>query len=363
MNKFGVVMAGGGGTRFWPLSRKERPKQLLNLSGKDLMVNETLDRLSQSIDRDNLFIVTNVTQAKLMVEETAGKMKKEHILAEPAARNTAACIGYAAMEIVKKHNDGVMVIVPSDHFIKNETEFKAIIDAAIMAAEKTDALVTVGIQPSFPATGYGYIKAKAGSTTEIGDDNHKSYAKVEEFVEKPDLETAKKYLADGGYSWNSGMFIWKASTILSYMEKLLPDVYACLVKIGDAMNTEDEAKVIEEVYPTIPKISIDYGIMERADHVLVISGEFGWNDIGSLDMLSIMKDADENGNVAYGEQLLLDTKDCIIYGNDKIIATVGVSDLIVVQTQDALLICKKDRAQDVKTVVETLKEQGKEQYL
>lgn len=363
MNKFGVVMAGGGGTRFWPLSRKERPKQLLNLSGKDLMVNETLDRLANSIERENLFIVTNVTQAKLMQEETIGKMNPEHILSEPAARNTAACIGYAAMEIVKKHNDGVMVIVPSDHFIKNEKEFTSIINAAIETAEKTDALVTIGINPSFPATGYGYIKAKAGSVTEIGDANHKTYSHVEEFVEKPDLETAKKYLAEGGYSWNSGMFIWKASTILSYMEKLLPDVYACLVKIGDAMNTEDEEKVIEEVYPVIPKISIDYGIMERADNVLVISGEFGWNDIGSLDMLNIMKDADENGNVAYGEQLLLDTKDCIVYGNDKMIATIGLSDMIIVQTADALLICPKDRAQDVKNVVEILKEQGKDQYL
>ena len=363
MNKFGVVMAGGGGTRFWPLSRKERPKQLLNLSGKDLMVNETLDRLAKSIDRDNLFIVTNVTQAKLMAEETTGKMNPEHILSKPAARNTAACIGYAAMEIVKKHDDGVMVIVPSDHFIKDETEFTAIINAAIETAEKTDALVTIGINPSFPATGYGYIKAKADSVTEIGDANHKCYSQVEEFVEKPDLETAKKYLAEGGYSWNSGMFIWKASTILSYMEKLLPDVYACLEKIGDAMNTADEKKVIEEVYPVIPKISIDYGIMERADNVLVISGEFGWNDIGSLDMLNIMKGADENGNVAYGEQLLLDTKDCIVYGNDKMIATIGLSDMIIVQTADALLICPKDRAQDVKTVVETLKEQGKDQYL
>ena len=363
MNKFGVVMAGGGGTRFWPLSRKERPKQLLNLSGKDLMVNETLDRLANSIERENLFIVTNVTQAKLMKEETIGKMNPEHILSEPAARNTAACIGYAAMEIVKKHNDGVMVIVPSDHFIKNEKEFTSIINAAIETAEKTDALVTIGINPSFPATGYGYIKAKTGSVTEIGDANHKTYSHVEEFVEKPDLETAKKYLAEGGYSWNSGMFIWKASTILSYMEKLLPDVYACLVKIGDAMNTEDEEKVIEEVYPVIPKISIDYGIMERADNVLVISGEFGWNDIGSLDMLNIMKDADENGNVAYGEQLLLDTKDCIVYGNDKMIATIGLSDMIIVQTADALLICPKDRAQDVKNVVEILKEQGKDQYL
>lgn len=363
MNKFGVIMAGGGGTRFWPLSRKERPKQLLNLSGKELMVNETLDRLSACVERDNMFIVTNVTQAELMKEETVGRMKADHILAEPAARNTAACIGYAAMEIVKKYEDGIMCILPSDHFIKNEKEFAAIIDAAMLAAEKTDALVTIGITPSFPATGYGYIKSKVGSESAIGDANSKNYSIVEEFAEKPDLETAKAYLAEGGYSWNSGMFIWKASTILSYMEKLLPDVYECLVKIGNAMNTPDEKKVIEEIYPTIPKISIDYGIMERADNVLVISGEFGWNDIGSLDMLNIMKDSDENGNTVYGETLAIDSNNCILYGTDKMIATVGVSDLIVVQTADAVLVCHKDSAQDVKKVVETLKEQGKDKYL
>lgn len=363
MNKFGVIMAGGGGTRLWPLSRKERPKQLLNLSGKDLMINETLDRLSKSIPRENMFIVTNAVQAELMKKETKDRMQDDHVLVEPAARNTAACIGYAAMEIVKKYGDGIMCILPSDHFIKNEKEFSAIINAAVIAAEKTDALVTIGIKPSFPATGYGYIRVKLGSETAVGDENGKNYSMVEEFVEKPDLETAEKYVKEGCYSWNSGMFVWKASTILSYMSRLLPDVYACLEKIGNAMNTPDERKVIEEVYPIIPKISIDYGIMERADHVLVISGEFGWNDIGSLDMLSIMKDADENGNTAYGEQLLIDTKDCIVYGTNKLIATIGVSDLIVVQTEDAVLVCHKDKSQDVKTVVETLKEQEKEQYL
>lgn len=363
MNKFGVIMAGGGGTRLWPLSRKERPKQLLNLSGKDLMINETLDRLSKSIPRENMFIVTNAVQAELMKKETKDRMQDDHVLVEPAARNTAACIGYAAMEIVKKYGDGIMCILPSDHFIKNEKEFSAIINAAVIAAEKTDALVTIGIKPSFPATGYGYIRVKPGSETAVGDENGKNYSIVEEFVEKPDLETAEKYVKEGCYSWNSGMFIWKASTILSYMSRLLPDVYACLEKIGNAMNTPDERKVIEEVYPVIPKISIDYGIMERADHVLVISGEFGWNDIGSLDMLSIMKDADENGNTAYGEQLLIDTKDCIVYGTDKLIATVGISDLIVVQTEDAVLVCHKDKSQDVKTIVEALKKQEKEHYL
>ena len=363
MERYGVIMAGGGGTRFWPLSRKERPKQLLNLSGKELMVNETLDRLAGCVKRDNMFIVTNVSQAVLMEQETVGRMQKDHILAEPAARNTAACIGYAAMEILRKYGDGIMCILPSDHFIKDGAEFTKVLMAASMAAEQTDALVTVGIQPTYAATGDGYIRSKANSRTDIGDANSKKYTTVEEFVEKPDEETAKEYLAQGNYLWNSGMFIWKASTILSYMERLLPDVYSCIAKIGDAMGTEKEAEVIQSVYPTIPKISIDYGIMERADHVLVIPGDFGWNDIGSLDMLSLMKEADEKGNTIYGETLCEDSEGCIVYSTDKLVATVGLKDMMVVQTKDAVLICPKDRAQDVKKVVDRLTEEGRERYL
>ena len=348
-------MAGGGGTRLWPLSTKKLPKQFLNLSGRETLVNEAVDRLLGVADKDDIFIVTNASQTEVMLSQTAGRVKADHILAEPAARNTAACIGYAAITILKKYGDGIMCVVPSDPYIRDEKGFQETLQEAVKAAEETDALVTIGISPTFAATGYGYIR----STAVEG----KAYRKVEEFVEKPDEETAREYLEAGSYAWNSGMFIWKASTILSYMSRLLPDVYACLEKIGNAMNTPDERKVIEEVYPVIPKISIDYGIMERADHVLVISGEFGWNDIGSLDMLSIMKDADENGNTAYGEQLLIDTKDCIVYGTDKLIATVGISDLIVVQTEDAVLVCHKDKSQDVKTIVEALKKQEKEHYL
>lgn len=362
MKTYGVIMAGGGGTRFWPLSRKERPKQLLNLSGKDIMVNETIDRIGACVGKENIFIVTNESQAQLMQTETAGRMEPEKILAEPAARNTAACIGYAAMEIVRKYEDGIMCILPSDQFVKDEEEFTRVMNAAIEAAMETDMLVTIGISPTFPATGYGYICTEGGVGTVIGETG-KQYQKVKEFVEKPDEETAKEYLASGNYAWNSGMFIWKASTILKKFEELLPDIYACLAEIGDAMGTDKEAEVIQRVYPEIPKISIDYGIMERSKDVLMIAGDFGWNDIGSLDMLGIMKPADENGNVCYGEQVRLETKNCILYGKDKLIATIGVEDLIVIQEKDAILICKKNKAQDVKKVADLLGLEGKEQYL
>lgn len=348
-------MAGGGGTRFWPLSRKKLPKQFLNLTGKDLMVNETFDRLVRFVSAEDIFVVTNQLHAELTEELMAGRIKKDHILAEPAARNTSACIGYAAMEIVKKYGDGIMCILASDHYIKKEEAYVSVMQEAVRTAEETDALVTIGIRPEFPSTGYGYIR-----NTKV---EGKPYCKVEEFVEKPDLQTAKAYLEDGRYAWNSGMFVWKASTILSYFEKLLPDVYACLVKIGEAMNTPKEADVIQEVYPTIPKISVDYGIMERADKVLMLEGDFGWNDIGSYDTLPVLLPADEAGNVCQGNHLLLDSADCICYAKDRLIAAVGVQNLVLVETKDCVLVCPKDRVQDVKKIVEQLESDGRAEYL
>ncbi len=353
MKVYGVIMAGGGGTRFWPLSRRETPKQLLNLSGKDLMVNEAIDRLAQVAPHKNIFIVTNKTQAQKMAECTAGRILKENILSEPSARNTAACVGYAAMEIIKKHGDGVMVITPSDAYIKDEKTFANVLLKAIAAAEESDSLVTVGITPTFPATGYGYIKYEKG-----GEVN-----KVVSFKEKPDYDTAKAYVESGEYAWNSGMFIWKASVILNKFKELLPDIYSDLEKIASAMNTEEERQTVEEVYPSIRSISVDYGIMERSDNILVVCGEFGWNDVGSWDMMKILHKEDENSNVIIGENVVIDSKDCVIYSTDKLIACVDVENLVVVQTKDSVMVCPKDKVQDVKKIVDELKVRKMEEYL
>ncbi|MDD3369192.1 MAG: mannose-1-phosphate guanylyltransferase [Lachnospiraceae bacterium] len=365
MKAYGVIMAGGGGTRFWPLSRKKMPKQFLNLTGRETMVNETADRLMKSLDKDDIFVVTNKTQVPQMEKITTGRLKKDHILAEPAARNTAACIGYAAIEILKKYGDGIMCILPSDAYVQDEDTFAAIINQAIETAEKTDKLITVGIKPTFPCTGYGYIKYREADASISKDIKNQATTclKVEDFVEKPDLETAESYLADGGYAWNSGMFIWKASVILKYFEKLLPDVYTCLQEIEKALGTPEEKGVIEKVYPVIPKISIDYGIMERADSVLMLEGNFGWNDVGSWDTLSALHEADDLGNITVGDHFNIDTTNCIAYAQSKLIATVGVDNLIIVETPDAVLVCAKDRAQDVKNIVEGLDQAGLEQYL
>lgn len=348
-------MAGGGGTRFWPLSRQKTPKQLLNLSGKDLMVNETIDRLAMTIPGKNMFIVTNASQVESMKKATRGRVMPNHILSEPSARNTAACIGYAAVEIIKKYGDGIMVIAPSDAYIKDWNKFTDVLSVAINAAENENKLVTIGITPTFPATGYGYIKF---TDKELGGAKF-----VEEFKEKPDLETAKKYISSGDYVWNSGMFIWKASIIMEHFKEFLPDIHNDLMIIADVMGTNEEYNIIEKIYPKIRKISIDYGIMEKSDDVLVVSGEFGWNDVGSWDMMNVLHSEDINGNISIGDVLNIDTNNTIAYSDSKLIATVGVDNLIIVQTKDAILVCNRNKAQDVKKVVDALNELGRNELL
>lgn len=351
MKTYGLIMAGGGGTRFWPLSRKKVPKQLLNLTGKEVMINETIDRLSGIVEKEDVFIVTNAQQVDLTREIVGGRVLVSNILAEPSARNTAACIGYGAVEILKKHGDGIMCILASDHYIKDEEGFRKVLTKAVETTKETDGLVTIGIKPTFPATGYGYIRNEKI--------DGKVYNKVLEFVEKPDLEKAKEYLDAGTFSWNSGMFVWKASTIMKYFEKLLPDIYEKLMIIGEAMGTPLEQEVLNAVYNTIPKISIDYGIMERADNVYMLEGDFGWNDIGSFDAFSALYPEDDKGNVLRSDAVLVDSRENIIIGKDKMIACVGLQNFIVVDTSDALLICDKNRAQDVKEVVATLERMEK----
>jgi mannose-1-phosphate guanylyltransferase len=354
MNIYGVIMAGGGGTRFWPLSRHEEPKQLLNLSGRDLMINETIDRIAAVCDKKAIFIVTNVDQVKKMEQATTGRIQKNHILSEPSARNTAACIGYAAVEIIKKYGDGIMCIFPADHYIKDWDAFANSLRAGVREAEN-GALVTLGITPTYPSTGYGYIRF---------DKNETSLAKsVVEFKEKPDLETAEKYVASGEYAWNSGMFVWKASTIMEQFEIFLPEIYGCLMQIADKMNTDEEEDTIARVYPTIPSISIDYGILEKSDNLRVIPAEMGWNDVGSWDNMSVLHEVDENGNVFVGDHVAIETKDCITYAKKRMITTLGVENLIIVETEDAILVCDKNRAQDVKKIVDQLKADGREDLL
>ncbi len=358
MNHYGVIMAGGGGTRFWPLSRQKTPKQLLNLSGKDLMVNEAVERMATVIGKSNIFIVTADVQAPSMLTATQGKVFPRNILAEPAARNTAACIGYSAMEILRKYGDGVMIITPADHYIEDVPALTDIFKTAIITAETEDKLVTIGLKPTFPSTGFGYIKYDSDAEGEVKP--------VIEFREKPDEETAKAYVESGKYAWNSGMFIWKASLILDKLKEYTPDIYEDLKTIGDAMNTASEQEVLHEVYPRIRKISIDYAVMEPSaakGDVLVIPGDCGWNDVGSWDMMDILHESDEEGNVLVGDVKAIGVKDSVIYSSGRIVTAVDVENIVIVETADAVMVCRKDKAQNVKKIVDALKEEGRDELL
>ena len=346
-------MAGGGGTRFWPLSRKRTPKQLLNLSGKEVMVNEAADRLFNVCDRDNVFIVTNGVQVEMTREITKGRVSPEKILSEPCARNTAACIGYAAVEILKKYGDGIMVITPSDAYIRNGEKFAEVLRTAISAAESGEYLVTVGITPTFPATGYGYIKCGGEGDVQ----------KVLNFVEKPPFDKAVEYLRSGDYVWNSGMFVWRASLILKKFKELLPEVYNYLMLIYDGLGTPDEKSIIEKIYPEIPSVSIDYGVMEKSDNILVVPGEFGWSDVGSWDMLGAIHSPDADGNIAVGDVIAVNCKDVTAYSSTRTVAAVGVENLVIVETADAVLVCPRDKAQGVKLIVEKLAADKREELL
>lgn len=351
-------MAGGVGTRFWPLSRQTIPKQLLNLSGKESMINEAIDRLSYTIDKKDIFVVTNIGQKKLMLEATKGRIIPDHILSEPSSRNTAACIGYAAMEIIKKYGNGIMVITPSDAYIRDIDKFTKVLNEAIKAVECQDKLITIGITPTFPATGYGYIKYNKTLSSQVKT--------VTEFKEKPNKKTAEKYIKEGTYTWNSGMFIWKASTILEKFLQFIPDIYNDLCKIGEAMGGDDEFNVINQLYPCIREISVDYGIMEpsaRNGDVLVIPGEFGWNDVGSWDMMNVLHESDTYGNVILGDGIAINTTDSTIYSSKRLVTAVGVNNLVIVETEDAVMVCDKNSAQEVKLIVDMLYTRGRKEFL
>lgn len=351
-------MAGGGGTRFWPLSRQKTPKQLLNLSGKDLMVNEAVERMATVIGKSNIFIVTADVQAPAMTTATQGRVFPRNILSEPAARNTAACIGYSAMEIFRKYGDGVMIITPADHHIEDVSALTKIFKTAILTAEEQDKLVTIGLKPTFPSTGFGYIKYDPEIDGEV--------KLVIEFREKPDEKTAKAYVESDQYAWNSGMFIWKASLILKKLEEYTPDIYDDLKTIGDAMNTPREQEVLHNVYPNIRKISIDYAVMEPSaakGDVLVIPGDCGWNDVGSWDMMDILHDPDESGNICLGDVVAVGVKDAVIYSSSRTVTAVNVENIVIVETPDAIMVCKKENAQDVKMIVDVLNQTGRKELL
>ena len=350
MKTAALIMAGGRGERFWPRSRKKTPKQFLSLTNTDrTMIQSTVDRILHLVDIRDIFVATN-REYRQLVREQLPDLPEENILCEPMPKSTAPCIGWGAVTMRKRYGDAVMLVLPSDHLIMQPHLFRNVLKNAVRVAEKKDALITLGIAPSAPDTGYGYIQYDM--ETETGEPNT---FPVRRFVEKPDLDTAKKYLASGEYLWNSGMFIWKASTILKAMAEYLPEHLQLLETMEKAIGTPAEEETVNGCFERMQPISIDYGVMERAKDVYVIPSSFGWDDVGSWLAVERMNPANDMGNVIHGDVVTVDSTRCIVQGDGRTIAMIGLQDMIIVDTKDALLVCAKDSAGKIKKVLEVLR--------
>ena len=345
-------MAGGIGSRFWPMSRAEMPKQFLDILGTGkTLIQQTVDRFKNICPTENILIVTN-EQYKSIVLEQLPELTEDQIVCEPMMRNTAPCIAYANYKIAAKNPDANIVVAPSDHLVLDQPEFDNIISTAIEQSNHNDCLVTLGIKPSRPDTGYGYIQFTEESTT-IGE----HVRKVKTFTEKPTLEIAQQFLDSGDFYWNSGIFIWNVKSINKAFEQQLPEVDALFKEGVGKYNTPEEQAFIKRIYPTCKNVSIDYGIMEGADNVYVVLSDFGWSDLGTWGSLYTHLDHDNSGNGIIGDNVqMYDSKDCIVnVPKDKLVVLQGLDNYIVVESNNTLLVCKKDDEQKIKQFVSDIK--------
>lgn len=347
MNLYAIIMAGGIGARFWPRSKKKSPKQLLKIIGENTMIQETFKRLSGLVPKENILIVTNESQRAGIVEQIP-EIPSENIIVEPFGRNTAACIGLASVIIQQRSPNAVTFVMPADHIIMDNQSFINTLKTAAQFSSENQALVTIGIQPTKPETGYGYIQ--------IDEDSGKNNVyKVLTFAEKPNYATAVNFINSGDFFWNSGMFIWTIDTILNEINRFMPDLYEGLIQIRDQINNPDFPNILSNIYGQLRSISIDYGIMEKSDRVFLVKGQFSWSDVGSWEAVYELSEKDQDGNVKVGSVYTDMALDSYIYSPDKFTAVIGLDNVIVINCNDALLICKRDKAQEVKNIIDYLK--------
>jgi mannose-1-phosphate guanylyltransferase len=360
-----AIMAGGGGTRFWPWSREKRPKQILPIISKRSMIWETVDRLRPFIAPEKIFIVTSRPQAEDLRRQVP-QIPRRNLLLEPVGKNTAPCLCLAALHIQKKDPTAVMVALPADHFISNRPGFLKTLRGAVKVAATQNLLITLGIRPTEPETGYGYIQK--GETLETVQGPPVFRAKA--FREKPTLPKARAYLRRGDYFWNSGIFIWQAGVFLEAVKNLLPRLYGEMAPLQNSLGTPRERRVLEKIYARVQSVSVDYGIMEKAANVALMEAQFSWNDVGSWAALGKIWPQDDKGNARSGETLAargkilaIDSEGCLIRGEGKLIAVIGLKDTIVVEAGNAFLVCPRERAQEVRKVLQELKDRGWKEYL
>ncbi len=357
-NTYCLIMAGGAGTRFWPRSRVAKPKQYLSLFGDQSLIQESVQRFASFIPEESIYIVSAKGQKEILESQT-GNLPKENLIYEPVGKNTLPAIGLAALFIAEKDPQGILIVSPSDSLIQNDELFRQTIESATRIAEMKEGIVTIGITPRHPATGYGYVKTD--EEIFVGQ-SVKSYA-VLKFVEKPNLEVATGYLQSGGYYWNSGIFVFKVSVFLDAVKKHAPELYADLLRIKEHIGADSYEEAIDRIYREVKSISIDYGILEKANNIFLVQGDFVWNDLGSWEEVYKYNAKDENQNVEAGEVIFIDTKNSYVYAPDSLVAVVGLEDVIVVQEGNTILVCKRDRAEEIKAVVGEITRRKLDQYL
>ena len=358
MDFFAVIMAGGVGSRFWPLSREKTPKQFLPIISEKSMIEETVQRLIPLFPESKILTISNAAQAQT-IKALLPDLLEDNILIEPQGKNTAPSLLLATASIYLDNPSAVIAVLPADHLITDPKTFLKKLSAGAQLASQSSELITFGIPPTLPATGYGYIQFSQDNPTSV--QNEKFYP-VQEFKEKPDYEQAVHFLKEGNYFWNSGMFLWQAKTFAQKLELYSPSMYSYWLKILDALKEKDTSG-ISDVFAEIPSISIDYALMEKASGVRMCEGNFGWSDVGSWSALSEIWERDDQLNSQRGQHLSLNAHNCIVYNPDKFTALIGVQDIIVVNTDDALLVCHRDSDQKVKELVDTLKNKNQKDYL
>jgi len=349
---YAVIMAGGSGTRLWPLSRQHRPKQALKLIGQRTMFQHAVDRIAPLFPPERILVVTRQEHAALLMEQVP-ELPAENFILEPEGRGTAPAIGLAAIHLQRCNPNASMVVLTADHYITETEEFRHALSAALQVAA-TGQLVTLGIKPASPSTGFGYIHHGSTQGTIEGFPTFR----VKRFIEKPDLPAATAMMDSGEYSWNSGMFIWRVDRILAEFERQMPEFYHQLSDVAGTLGTSAYAGTIKHIWPCVVKQTIDYGIMEHAQDVAVIPVSIGWTDIGSWGSLLTLLPADAEGNIVVGPHVGLNTHDTFAYSDKRLIATIGVQGLVIVDTEDAVLVCLKEQEQAVRELVDTLKRNG-----
>ena len=353
----GVIMAGGIGTRFWPCSRKDTPKQVLAIGDKIPLISATVARIQQMIPLENIWIVTNADQ-KSVLQANLPEVDDDHFILEPMGKNTAPCIGLAAVHLRHVDPDATMIVLPADHRIKEGNKFRECLQIAVDQAVNNKCLVTIGIQPSRPETGYGYIQYD-----QKAESKDKLVYPVKTFAEKPNLKTAKLFLKSGDFLWNSGIFVWTVDTILHEIEEHIPELHAGLMNIDRVWGADLCDDTLQQVYRATKSISIDYGVMEHTHNVKVVKGKFSWSDVGSWEEVYRISLKDKSGNAVEGETLMVDSENCLVHSPDHLTAVLGINNLVVIHTSEATLICDREKTQDVKKVVEILLRQKEEKYL